>query len=50
MNERTFLFRPRSSHRAPDRATQDLVVEFLGDSGVWEPQQLSFSMPGSGST
>jgi len=30
MNERTFQFRLRSSHAAPDRATQDLVVEFLG--------------------
>ena len=46
MNERTFPFRLRSSHAAPDRATQDLVVEFLGDSGEWEPQQLSLTMPG----
>ncbi len=28
MSERTFQFRLRSSHPAPDRATQDLVVEF----------------------
>ncbi|MCT0210140.1 MAG: hypothetical protein DCF18_12585 [Cyanobium sp.] len=46
MNERTFQFRLRSSHPAPDRATHDLVVEFLSDSGAWEPQQLSFTMPG----
>ena len=46
MNERSFQFRLRSSHPAPDRATQDLVVEFLGDSGEWEPQQLSLTMPG----
>ena len=46
MSERTFQFRLRSSHAAPDRATQDLVVEFLGDSGEWDPQLLSLTMPG----
>ena len=46
MNNRTFRFRLRSSHRPPERATTDLVVEFLSDSGLWEPQQLSFSTPG----
>ena len=46
MSERNFQFRLRSSHPAPDRATQDLVVEFLGDSGAWEPQLLSLTMPG----
>jgi hypothetical protein len=46
MSQRTFLFRLHSSHPAPDRTTSDLVVEFLSDSGLWEPQQLSFSMPG----
>jgi hypothetical protein len=46
MSERTFQFRLHSSHPAPDRSTENLVVEFLGDSGAWEPQQLSFSMPG----
>jgi hypothetical protein len=46
MTNRTFRFRLRSSHRAPERASQDLVVEFLSDSGLWEPQQLSLSMPG----
>lgn len=45
-NERRFQFRLRSSHPAPDRATGNLVVEFLSDSGLWEPQQLSLSMPG----
>ena len=46
MGNRNFQFRLRSSHSAPDRATQDLVVEFLGDSGSWEPQLLSLTMPG----
>jgi hypothetical protein len=46
MSERSFQFRLRSSHTAPDRATGDLVVEFLTDSGTWEPQQLSLTMPG----
>ncbi len=46
MSERTFRFRLRSSHRAPERNTTDLVVEFLSDSGLWEPQQLSLTMPG----
>ena len=44
--QRTFQFRLRSSHAAPDRATAGLVVEFLTDSGQWEPQQLSLTMPG----
>ena len=44
--QRTFRFRLRSSHQAPDRATANLVVEFLSDSGLWEPQQLSFATPG----
>ncbi len=46
MSERTFQFRLHSSHPAPDRSTENLVVEFLSESGAWEPQQLSFSMPG----
>jgi hypothetical protein len=46
MSKRIFHFRLRSSHRAPERNTIDLVVEFLSDSGLWEPQELSFSMPG----
>jgi hypothetical protein len=46
MSARTFRFRLRSSHRPPERSTTDLVVEFLSDSGLWEPQQLSLSMPG----
>ncbi|QCH13564.1 hypothetical protein CB0101_00230 [Synechococcus sp. CB0101] len=46
MSERTFRFRLRSSHRPPERNTTDLVVEFLSDSGLWEPQQLSLTMPG----
>jgi hypothetical protein len=46
MSARTFRFRLRSSHRPPERNTTDLVVEFLSDSGLWEPQQLSLTMPG----
>lgn len=46
MSQRTFRFRLRSSHQAPDRSTSNLVVEFLNDSGLWEPQQLSFATPG----
>ena len=46
MNQRTFRFKLRSSHRPPERSTTDLVVEFLSDSGLWEPQQLSLGMPG----
>ena len=45
-NERNFQFRLRSSHRAPEYQTSNLVVEFLADSGLWEPQQLSITMPG----
>jgi hypothetical protein len=45
MSERTFQFRLHSSHPAPDRSTENLVVEFLSDSGAWEPQQLSLTMP-----
>jgi hypothetical protein len=47
MNERSFQFRLRSSHPAPDRATQDLVVEFLGDSGAWEPRSSAPPCRGS---
>lgn len=46
MGERTFQFRLRSSHPAPDRASEGLVVEFLTDAGAWETQQLSLTMPG----
>jgi hypothetical protein len=46
MGNRTFRFRLRSSHQAPDRATSNLVVEFLSPSGLWEPQQLSVATPG----
>ena len=41
MNQRTFRYKLRSSHRPPERSTTDLVVEFLCDSGLGEPQQLS---------
>ncbi|MEB3322306.1 MAG: hypothetical protein VKI81_05735 [Synechococcaceae cyanobacterium] len=46
MSQRTFRFRLHSRHRPPERATEDLAVEFLTDSGVWEPQHLSLTMPG----
>lgn len=46
MDERTFQFRLRSSHPAPDRASEGLVVEFLTEAGAWETQQLSLTMPG----
>jgi hypothetical protein len=46
MSQRTFRFKLRSSHCPPERGTRDLVVEFLSDSGLWEPQQLSFTLPG----
>jgi hypothetical protein len=46
MNPRTFQFRLRSSHDAPDRATGDLVVEFLAESGGWQPQTPSLTTPG----
>jgi hypothetical protein len=46
MAERSFRFRLRSSHPAPDCDTADLAVDFLGDSGVWELQRLSLTMPG----
>ena len=46
MGERTFEFRLRSSHPAPDRASEGLAVEFLTEAGAWETQQLSLTMPG----
>lgn len=46
MSQRTFQFRLRSSHAAPDRTTGSLVVEFLADSGEWQPQTPSLTTPG----
>ena len=46
MDHRTFAFRLRSSHGAPDRHTQSLVVELLSDSGEWQPQIPSLATPG----
>ncbi len=46
MSERSFRFRLSSRHPAPDRATTDLVVAFLTDTGTWEPQTPSLTMPG----
>jgi hypothetical protein len=46
MSQRTFQFRLRSSHAAPDRATGSLVVEFLAESGEWQPQTPSLTTPG----
>jgi hypothetical protein len=46
MSPRTFQFRLRSSHAAPDHATESLVVEFLAESGEWQPQTPSLTTPG----
>lgn len=46
MSQRTFQFRLRSSHAAPDRATGSLVVELLAESGEWQPQTPSLTTPG----
>lgn len=46
MSQRTFQFRLRSSHAAPDRATGSLVVEFLAESGDWQLQTPSLTTPG----
>lgn len=46
MSNHTFHFRLDSSHAAPARNTEELMVEFLNDQNVWEPQQLSLTMPG----
>lgn len=46
MSQRTFQFRLRSSHAAADRATGSLVVEFLAESGEWQPQNPSLTTPG----
>ncbi len=46
MNQRTFQFRLHSSHAAPDRATGSPVVEFLAESGEWQPQNPCLTTPG----
>jgi len=46
MSQRSFQFRLHSSHADPDRATGALVVEFLAESGQWQPQHPSLSTPG----
>lgn len=46
MTQRTFQFRLRSSHAAPDHATGSLVVELLAESGEWQPQSPSLTTPG----
>jgi hypothetical protein len=46
MSQRTFQFRLSSSHATPDRATASLVVEFLAESGEWQPQTPSLTTPG----
>jgi hypothetical protein len=46
MSQRTFQFRLRSSHSAPNHATSSLVVEFLAESGEWQPQNPSLATPG----
>jgi hypothetical protein len=45
MSQRTFQFRLFSSHAAPDRVTASLVVEFLAESGEWQPQTPSLTTP-----
>jgi hypothetical protein len=46
MKTRTFRFRLRSRHPAPDHATTDLELEFLSESGAWELQNPSLTTPG----
>ena len=46
MNNRTFQFRLCSTHGTPDPATGSLVVEFLSETGEWQPQHPSLSTPG----
>lgn len=46
MNQRTFQFRLRSSHSALASTTQSLVVEWLSESGAWEPQVPTLTTPG----
>lgn len=50
MSQRTFQFRLRSSHaatnHASDHAIGSPVVEFLTESGEWQPQNPSLTTPG----
>ena len=46
MSQRTFQFRLRSSHSAPDYVTGSLVVEFLAESGELQPQVPCITTPG----
>jgi uncharacterized OsmC-like protein len=46
MKSRTFRFRLRSRHPAPDHATTDLELEFLNEAGAWELQNPSLTTPG----
>jgi uncharacterized OsmC-like protein len=44
--ERLFRFRLQSRHSAPERASTDLAVQWLSPEGLWEPQELTLTMPG----
>lgn len=46
MSQRTFRFRLSSNHAAPDHTVTALVVEFLAESGEWQPQSPSLTTPG----
>jgi hypothetical protein len=46
MSQRTFQFRLRSTHAAPARATESLVMEFLSETGHQQPQTPSLTTPG----
>lgn len=44
--DRLFRFRLQSRHPAPERAITDLAVQWLSPEGLWEPQELTLTMPG----
>lgn len=46
MSNRTFQFRLRCSHCAPERNSQELQVEMLRDDGHWEAQKPQLDFPG----
>jgi hypothetical protein len=46
MSARSFEFRLRSRHSAPDRSRSDLEVAWLHPSGRWEAQQPDLTTPG----
>ncbi|MGB5134838.1 MAG: hypothetical protein WBN89_06655 [Prochlorococcaceae cyanobacterium] len=44
--ERLLRFRLQSRHPLPERASTDLAVQWLSPEGLWEPQDLTLTMPG----